>query len=365
MSARRRTAYTLIELLVVIGIIGILLGLLLPAVQKVRESANCITCKNNLHQIALAAQNYHDANGSFPPGLNVSPNSRDPNPAWNLPVPWAGPYTGCLAYLLPYIEQDNVYKQIPATLFDPNTTAGAWAYSYWPWDFQDPSVPSSAWNGTGRGYPKAAEAKIPIYRCPSDPGEQGPVSDKHTGTFAIYDGVGINTRPPLTAGFYFACDWVVNIPGYGHELGRSNYLGVAGGFGAVWNDDAVNLPWARYKGIYYANSWTRIADISDGTSNTLAFGEYVGWLHTNGQRESALAWMGAGSLPTKLGFTPNYGPQEDDYNWKQFQSRHSGGIVHFAFADGHVRGLSRTMDYWTYVAASGMADGVVLDPSEL
>ena len=108
MYARRRTAFTLIELLVVIGVIGVLLGLLLPAVQKVREAANCATCTNNLKQIALAAHNYESVNGSFPPGLNVSPNSRDLNASWNLPVPWAGPYTGCLAYLLPYIEQEAI-----------------------------------------------------------------------------------------------------------------------------------------------------------------------------------------------------------------------------------------------------------------
>jgi prepilin-type N-terminal cleavage/methylation domain-containing protein/prepilin-type processing-associated H-X9-DG protein len=366
MCARRRTAFTLIELLVVIAIIGVLLGLLLPAVQKVRSAVARIQCVNNLKQIGLAAWQYHDVRGSFPPGLNVSPNSRDPNPAWNWPVPWAGPYTGCLAYLLPYVEQDNVYNQLYA--FDPGlfqlySKSPAWAYGYGPWDFGDPNVPWAAKNGTGRGYPKAAEAKIPTYRCPADPGEKGPVANKHTGTFAIYDGVGINTRPPV--GFYFACDWVVNVPGYGHELGRSNYLGVAGGFGAVWPDDAVNHPWADFKGIYYANSQTRIDEISDGTSNTLAFGEYLGWLHTNGRRESALAWMGAGSLPTKLGLAPNYGPQGNDYNWKQFQSRHTGGIVNFAWADGHVSGISQRAKYDVFIYASGMQDGQVFNHDDL
>ncbi len=104
MWVRRRTAFTLLELLVVIGIIGVLLGLLLPAVQKVRESASRMTCENNLKQIALAAHTYESEHGYFPPGLNVSPNSVDPNPQWNWPQPWSGPYTGCLAYLLPYVE---------------------------------------------------------------------------------------------------------------------------------------------------------------------------------------------------------------------------------------------------------------------
>src|SRR6185312_6582138 len=94
----RRDAVTLLELLVVLAIIGLLLGLLLPAVQKARDAAARIKCANNLHQIGLAAHQYHDTRGSFPSGMR-SPSSSD------LP----GPYASWLTMLLPYIEQGNLW----------------------------------------------------------------------------------------------------------------------------------------------------------------------------------------------------------------------------------------------------------------
>src|SRR5260221_10479432 len=121
----RKKGFTLIELLVVIAIIAILIGLLVPAVQKVREAANRMSCTNNLHQIALAAHNYHSTLGHLPPGVCISPNSNtvatNPGASWFAP-PYSGPFTGCLVFLLPYMEQDNLYKQIDPSYFDFNTT---------------------------------------------------------------------------------------------------------------------------------------------------------------------------------------------------------------------------------------------------
>src|SRR5262245_61278165 len=94
----RRAGYTLIELLVVIAIIAILIGLLLPAVQKVRESANRTRCRNHLRQIGLAAHHYHDAQSHLPPSMGFTP------------LATSGVWGHHLFLLLPYLEQDNLYK---------------------------------------------------------------------------------------------------------------------------------------------------------------------------------------------------------------------------------------------------------------
>jgi prepilin-type N-terminal cleavage/methylation domain-containing protein/prepilin-type processing-associated H-X9-DG protein len=125
----RRSAFTLIELLVVIAIIGILVSLLLPAVQKVRESAAKLQCQNNLKQIGLALHNYHGVYKRFPPGYSAagpySDGATDTAPGWGWP-----------AFLLPYLEQGNLHKQI---------------------DFSQPVQATPA-----------SQTMVPIFMCPSD-----------------------------------------------------------------------------------------------------------------------------------------------------------------------------------------------------
>ena len=194
-------------------------------------------------QIAIAAAHYEETFGKFPPGLNVSPNSVNNNPGYVSAPPYGGPYTGVLAYLLPFVEQDNVYNQIqnvtsPKSLFDPKTTLGAWAYNYAPYDFNDPSVTQI--NGTGYLKP-ACDAVIKTYLCPSDNTGSG----GNSLNLGIIDGYGIY----WAAKSHVYVDYVVDVPNYGHEMGRSNYLGCGGAYGKVATSDLPNAQWIPFTGI--------------------------------------------------------------------------------------------------------------------
>src|SRR5262245_11850958 len=119
--SNRRTGFTLIELLVVIAIIAVLIGLLLPAVQKVREAAARSKCQNNLKQIALAAHNYHSANGTLPTGV-LAPGRLLTFPAASSASSWLSNLT----LLLPYIEQDSIYKTMSINGSPDNPVGPAW-----------------------------------------------------------------------------------------------------------------------------------------------------------------------------------------------------------------------------------------------
>jgi prepilin-type N-terminal cleavage/methylation domain-containing protein/prepilin-type processing-associated H-X9-DG protein len=155
--SRNRKGFTLIELLVVIAIIAILIGLLVPAVQKVRDAAARIQCQNNLHNIGLALHNYHDTQSGFPKGVQTT---------WT-----QGFYLSWQARLLPYVEQDNLWK----------ITDKQEAISYYPWD--------------NTAYP-ALGTPMKVYSCPSDSRTlQALQSEGLTVAFTAYEGVsGINLK---------------------------------------------------------------------------------------------------------------------------------------------------------------------------
>jgi len=168
---------------------------------------------------------------------------------------------------------------------------------------------------------------------------------------------------------------VYNYPAFGREMGASNYIGCGGyssagagtnaGLGGITNVDAS----VKYKGVYAANTPTRIVAIGDGTSNTIGFGETSSGVY--GGHRFRITWMGAGSMPTAFGLVPR-GDNGNPYPW-QFSSRHSGGVVNIAFCDGSVRSIKsagvqnggNTPAYQAYIAVSGANDGVVYNTSNL
>jgi prepilin-type N-terminal cleavage/methylation domain-containing protein/prepilin-type processing-associated H-X9-DG protein len=295
----RRKAFTLIELLVVIAIIAILIGLLLPAVQKVREAAARMKCSNNLKQLGLAAHNFHDPNGHLPAGLNVPVSTQSgalfpTNALYKNGVvgdpPLPGQFASVFEQLLPYIEQDNLQKNLILTQREYANCKG----------------------------PNSVGAQIvKILICPSDPLPSN-VSTYTTGGNTYYFGMNSYAGNNGTRSFY---------PQYG-----------------TYSND----------GVFYINSKVRLTDITDGTSNTLMFGErwHYDPAYTNIATLGGWAWSNFLAVQDSLLSTPvpiNYllapGTKTGAPNYPEdlrvcaFGSAHTGG-ANFTMADGSVRFLT-------------------------
>jgi prepilin-type N-terminal cleavage/methylation domain-containing protein/prepilin-type processing-associated H-X9-DG protein len=301
-----RRAFTLIELLVVIAIIGILIGLLLPAVQKVREAANRAKCANNLKQLALAVHNYHDAYGHLPSSLLFKPGA----------VPWSH-----LANLLPYIEQMDLYRQA--------------------------NVP----NGPNSTY---VVYEIKILSCPSDgsPRVRTDVdmeieSGTYYGTGAISNYKGINGAG---WGKYYSDSTFTNEKSYASIY---NYTDPTG------NADSFDMG----QGMLYRSDWYRprsLSSVIDGTSNTLMLGEdlpeynaWSSWASANQGLTTAIP------INVKNPATGTYYSRTDWANCWGAKSHHTGG-AQFAYGDGHIGFISESIDMTTYRALGTMNGGEVV-----
>jgi prepilin-type N-terminal cleavage/methylation domain-containing protein len=349
----RRSGFTLIELLVVIAIIGVLISLLLPAVQKVREAANRTQCLNNCKQMGLALHNYHDTFKRFPPALDFGIRP------WK-PAPLTGytPYWSWMAYILPFIEQDNLWRNAVAWshLGDPIPYPPGNNRYYWPWgDWFD------AYAFT-KGPNPALGTVVKTYICPSEPRNLGaePIALSSDGS---------------TTGVAF-----------------TEYLGVAGLQGDLGvvppNTDpsgSVPQPPDNSGMLVYSDSTNRrkvnFASVIDGSSNTLMIGERPpsidlasGWWFagsgfdgsgigdvTMGARE----WIYAENIPsgnisgiygtgcplTAVGFQP--GSIQDNCAQVRFWSWHPAG-ANWTFGDGSARFITYTVDSPSGPPAVGM-----------
>ena len=199
MRRTSRQGFTLIELLVVIAIIAVLIGLLLPAVQKVREAAARMSCSNNLKQLGLALHNYHSTAGTFPAGM-VGPVS--PTDSIGVAAGSGSDYSFLIS-LLPYIEQDNIFKIISPALTVPTYGNMADPFNMSPmpnaeW-FQNPTYPPTVMYTAGRN-------KIKTFMCPSAPdGEptnnaHGTSSGWRVGDQAVSGSMSLGRRLPRLAG---------------------------------------------------------------------------------------------------------------------------------------------------------------------
>jgi prepilin-type N-terminal cleavage/methylation domain-containing protein len=310
----RRRAFTLIELLVVIAIIGILIALLLPAVQKVRDAANRTKCSNNMKQMGLMLHNYHDVNGSFPAGVqnpNETPTGMEPNHGYHQWWSW-------MATTMQYYEEDNRYKE-----------ADDWAHSggthYMPW------------GNNGHNPNPVLSQVVRLWTCPAD------------------------ARTELATNVVVPAPFNTTI-----RVAFTEYLGVSGVHQIGANPDKL--------GMLYVKSQVRIADVTDGLTNTLLVGErppsadlVFGWWFAGagygngadqigtgdvvlGPRETAY-WTyithfpdtqpGSCQTGVKVGLQP--GLLTDDCDQAHFWSLHNNG-ANFLVGDGSVRFVTYSFD---------------------
>jgi prepilin-type N-terminal cleavage/methylation domain-containing protein/prepilin-type processing-associated H-X9-DG protein len=338
----RSAAFTLIELLVVIAIIGVLIALLLPAVQKVREAANTIACKNNLKQISLACANYENAYQKFPPGSVYETRTTILGTHTDYFDTWA-------ITLLPFLEQDNLYK------------------------LYDPTLPNAVPDATSPNMATLRKTYVKVYRCPSDPNDFSPALPE--------SGPGGNGGLPIPLCMPGSYRCVA-----GADWGGTDWGDDQGGSNENWDDATQVGGWlmSHYpedRGVMHAcpqnvqglmSAWPeRIANIIDGTSNTLMFGEYATRTHLNRRtfwpyaytsyNESVVTYAQSRTLIPDFDLCNNTPPGGSNQCKRAWGSFHSGGMLNFAMCDGSVRSISPNVDMISVLPAlATIAGGEVI-----
>lgn len=328
----RRAGLTLIEVLVAVACITFLIGLAIPAAQKVRESANRAACVNNMKQIGTALLAFEQTQRLLPPGcLGQGPPDLGGMPDFGVQN------VGWLVRLLPHLDQNQMWEKfwtgVPTNYLNVDAIAAPW------WTLTGPNL--------------IAQQRLRVFLCPADNAS----NSQHT-----YRAMQICRFPipedPYSFGLVADYAWW-NTPNYG----RTNYVGVAGYAGAGNGHPELD----KLVGIFANRVQVRLDRVSetDGTSNTLAFGEYLGYRATG--NEFTATWMGVGQMPVTWGISST-----PKYEWYQFGSRHPG-LVNFCFADGSVKSLRAGFFPWdsdsalinTYYALAGHSDSLPVEATWL